>query len=235
MPTRRPPASRRRGRLTLDAVVAAAMAIVDEGGLDALSMRALGARLGVDATAVYRHVRSKDELLTALADSVVGHGEPAPESLGIRARLRADFANLRASLLEHPALVPVVVRRPPDGEATWSGADRVIRLLRAAGLDIEPAAAAYQALLFYTLGHALLEAPYAAPAGAGLAATRPNSPARPDNAAQPAGAAPANPAGFLVPQGFPDLAAAAPYLYADLPGQYHHGLDLLLDGLGLSR
>ncbi len=61
----------------------------------------------------------------------------------------------------HPALAPVVVRRPPQGERTWQGTENALAALREAGLDDATAAATYQGLLNYTLGHAALEAPYA--------------------------------------------------------------------------
>lgn len=53
-----------------------ALALVDEAGLDALTTRALGHRLGVDATAVYRYFRNKDELINALGDRIIGSGTP---------------------------------------------------------------------------------------------------------------------------------------------------------------
>src|SRR5207244_1223791 len=68
-----------RGTLSRDRLVTAALELVEAAGLDGLSMRALGAHLGVDPTAVYRYFRAKDELLEALADSVVGAGGPHAE------------------------------------------------------------------------------------------------------------------------------------------------------------
>jgi TetR/AcrR family tetracycline transcriptional repressor len=53
-----------------------ALALVDEAGLDAPTTRALGHRLGVDATAVYRYFRNKDELINALGDRIIGSGTP---------------------------------------------------------------------------------------------------------------------------------------------------------------
>jgi TetR/AcrR family transcriptional regulator, tetracycline repressor protein len=105
-------------------VLAAALELA-RGGLDAVSMRALGTRLGADPTAVYRYFRTKDELLDAMADAVVAGDQPVPQT----GRPAAAFENFRASLLAHPALVPVVARRPPGGEATREGADRVLALL----------------------------------------------------------------------------------------------------------
>jgi hypothetical protein len=59
-------------------------------------------------------------------------------------------------------MTAIVVRRPPRGRNTWAITEQALALLRPAGLDDGGAAHAYQALLFCTLGHAMLEAPYAA-------------------------------------------------------------------------
>ena len=202
-----------RGTLSRHRLVGAALEIVEHAGLDGLSLRALGARLGVDHTAVYRYFRTKDELLEALADTVIGAGGPYPETGEPRDRLRGVFANLRHTLLAHPALTPVVVRRPPQGEGTWQGTENALAALREAGLDDAAAAASYQALLNYTLGHALLEAPYAlmspeqveherALVRAGLAA--------------------------LPPGRYPNVTALATSFYTDMDAQFLYGLDLLL-------
>jgi AcrR family transcriptional regulator len=197
-------------------VLAAALELA-QGGLDAVSMRALGARLGADPTAVYRYFRTKDELLDAMADAVVAGDRPVPRTGRPAEDLAAAFENFRGSLLAHPALVPVVARRPPAGEATREDADRVLALLSGAGLDAATAAAAYQALLFYTLGHALLEAPYAL---MGPDATGPERQQARDEFGAPT-------------PGHDHLAAAAPYLYTDMDRQFRYGLDLMLTGLGL--
>jgi AcrR family transcriptional regulator len=121
-----------RGSLSRDKVLTAAFELA-RGGLDAVSMRALGARLGADPTAVYRYFRTKDELLDAMADAVVAGDRPVPQTGRPADDLATAFENFRASLLAHPALVPVVARRPPGGEATREGADRVLALLSGAG------------------------------------------------------------------------------------------------------
>jgi AcrR family transcriptional regulator len=197
-------------------VLAAALELA-QGGLDAVSMRALGARLGADPTAVYRYFRTKDELLDAMADAVVAGDRPVPQTGRPADDLATAFENFRTSLLAHPALVPIVARQPPGGEATREGADRVLALLSGAGLDAATAAAAYQALLFYTLGHALLEAPYAL---MGPDATGPERQQARDEFGAPT-------------PGHDHLAAAAPYLYTDMDRQFRYGLDLMLTGLGL--
>src|SRR5262245_23362885 len=76
-------ADRRRKRRTLDQrqVVKTALALLDEGGLDELTMRRLAERLGVKAASLYRHVRDKDELLVLLGDEISGE-IPLPRGPG---------------------------------------------------------------------------------------------------------------------------------------------------------
>jgi AcrR family transcriptional regulator len=70
---------RRSRGLSHERILDEALALVDERGLTALTTRALGQRLGVDPTAVYRHFRNKDELVNALADRIVGSGARPPD------------------------------------------------------------------------------------------------------------------------------------------------------------
>jgi TetR/AcrR family tetracycline transcriptional repressor len=212
-----------RNSLTDQRILHDALALVDELGLNGLTTRALGHRLGVDSTAVYRHFRDKDELLTALADHIMGGaGQPPASTDGdgsLRGQLRSACLCLRRALLAHPAMTAIVVRRPPRGTTTWAVTEHALGLLRQAGLSDQNAARAYQALLFYTLSHAMLEAPYAAldpeQAAAELAASRLRYASLPASR-------------------YPNTAAAAPHLYGPLEEQFTYGLDRLLDGLGLA-
>ena len=211
-----------RNSLSDERILVEALALVDEAGLEGLTTRALGRRLGVDSTAVYRHFRSKDELLSAMADRIVGSGSQPPASTdgdrSVRGQLRSSLLGLRRALLAHPAMTAIVVRRSPRGANPWAVTEHALGLLRRAGLSDQDAARAYQALLFYTLGHALLEAPYAAlgpdQAAAELTARRLLSASLPASR-------------------YPNTAAVAPHLYGSLDEQFAHGLARLLDGLGL--
>ena len=222
-----PPADGNHGRaprnsLTDERILQEALALVDDAGLEGLTTRALGRRLGVDSTAVYRHFRSMDELLTALADHIVGSvSEPRASTDGdgsLRGQLRSTCLGLRRTLLAHPAMTPIVVRRRPRGANTWAVTEHALGLLRQAGLGDQDIVPAYQALLFYTLGHAMLEASYAAldpeQAAAELAAGRMLYASLPASR-------------------YADAAAVAPDLYGSLDEQFTYGLDRLLDGLGL--
>lgn len=203
-----------RGTLSREVLVEAAMQIVEVKGADGLSMRALGAHLDVDPTAVYRHFKTKNELLDAVADVLIAGDEPLPDTGDARADLRASLHQLRRSLQRYPSMAGVILRRPPVGRAYWPRANHALGLLRSLGLDAERATAFYQVLLFYTLGHALTEARHIA-----TAVARDTRPRTPTATASP-------PAHEL-----PDLAAAVPFLWDSTTEQFDTGLDLILSAL----
>src|SRR5258706_8048377 len=93
--------------LSRERVCREALALVDEEGLDALSMRRLGARLGVEAMSLYRHVRDKADLLDALHTAVLGDLRPSGDAggEGWRALLGGVPRAPRGALLRHPTLV----------------------------------------------------------------------------------------------------------------------------------
>ena len=212
-------------RISRDGLLDAAMQIVDAEGLDALTMRRLGRAVGAVPAMVYRFFADKSELVEALADRLFtrsrdeeASARPAPAVPGPPEleRLRLIAHTIRRALLAHPALVPAAVRRPPRQQATLHGLDAGLGLLLATGLEPEAAAKGYQAVLFYTLGFAALEAPFAA---------------TPDGGVQDQAATHAVLAG-LPSADYPHIAATVDHLYGpDLTAQFDHGVRLLLAGL----
>ncbi len=213
-------------RITREVLLNAAMRVLDAEGLDALTMRRLGREVGAAAAMVYRFFADKDELVEALADRVFAQarqGDPTspPATSGVGSAQWADQLHMvahgiRRALLAHPALVSAAVRRPPRQEATLHGIDAGLGLLLTAGLDPESAAKGYQAVLFYTLGFAAIEAPFAAAPDGGVRDQA-------DTHAVLAG---------LPAEEYPHIAATIAHLYGpDLTAQFDHGLRLLLAGL----
>jgi AcrR family transcriptional regulator len=98
---------------SLDTVLEVAGRMLDEQGLDALTMRRLAQELGVSSMTVYGYVASKDELLEAIAARVLGNlalgGDP---SSPWDKRLAAVAIELRTSLREHPGVAEIVLSRP---------------------------------------------------------------------------------------------------------------------------
>jgi TetR/AcrR family transcriptional regulator, tetracycline repressor protein len=144
---------RRRKRQPLDQtqVVGAALALLDEVGLDELTMRRLAERLGVKAASLYRHVRNKDELLALLGDEISSQIPFVRAGGSWRNQLTEMAWNVRRGLLAHRDAARVLANTPPVGPRRLKHIEAVLRTLRAAGLkDRDAARAAYHLNNFVT-------------------------------------------------------------------------------------
>jgi AcrR family transcriptional regulator len=88
----------RRARLNRDRVLRAAVALADEAGIEALSMRKLAEELGVVPMALYKHVASKEELLDGMVDIVVGEIDPPAAGTDWKGAVRQRILSARRSL-----------------------------------------------------------------------------------------------------------------------------------------
>ena len=102
----------RRPPLTKERVLRAAVDLADREGIDSLSMRRLGQELGVDAMALYRHVRTKDEILDGIVEAIVGEISLPDSTGGWKAALRAQVMAARQVMLRHPWSPKVIEERP---------------------------------------------------------------------------------------------------------------------------
>jgi AcrR family transcriptional regulator len=91
-----------RAPLSRDRVLRVAVALADEAGIDAVSMRRLAQELGVVPMALYKHVANKDALLDAMVDVVLGEIEPPDPGLDWRSAIRQRILSARQALLRHP-------------------------------------------------------------------------------------------------------------------------------------
>ncbi len=146
--------------LSRERICREALALVDEEGLEALSMRRLGARLGVEAMSLYRHVRDKRDLLDALHAAVLGDLQPAgePGGEGWRAILGGLSRALRSTLLLHPNVVALFATRPVTAPEAVGTLEIVWAALEQAGFSPGDARKAVVAVGVLTLGHVLGEA-----------------------------------------------------------------------------
>ena len=158
-PTR--PGSRqgRPPKVSRQEIVDAAVALADEHGLDAVTIRAVAARLGVAPMTLYGHVAGADELVDLVVGATIAGAvakQPKRECDGRGALL--DFARgLRGLLLEHPAVLDAYRRRPvqdPTGLAVTAG---VLSALIADGLDEEVAISVYATIYAFIVGFVSLE------------------------------------------------------------------------------
>jgi AcrR family transcriptional regulator len=146
-----------RARLTRATVLAAALAAIDEEGLDALTMRRLGRRLGVEAMALYHHVGSKDELLDGVVETLLESVTPPSADLAWEAWLR-DFAAAHRLLAHgHPHAFRLVALRPLRTAGALRSLERFLDVLLRAGFTPDDALGTVQAVTSFVSGFALEE------------------------------------------------------------------------------
>jgi AcrR family transcriptional regulator len=146
-----------RAPLTRQRVLEAAIALADDGGSTALSMRKLAQQLGVEAMALYNHVANKEDLLDGMVDLVFAEiGLPVPGG-DWKAALRQRAISTRVVLKRHRWAIGLMESRSRPGPANLRHHDAVLGCLREAGFSIEMAAHAYSTLDSYIYGFTLNE------------------------------------------------------------------------------
>jgi AcrR family transcriptional regulator len=214
------PGRRRDGRpretLNRERVLRAGMALADERGIDALTMRELAGRLGIEAASLYNHVSSKDDLLLGMADLVISEIDLPSEDTGWRDTMRRRAMSARELFARHPwasALIDTRMQAEPSGLAY---ADRVLDTLLRAGLPPAAAGNAFLVLDSYIYGYERQRSILARNDGGDST----------DTAQEVAGA--------IAAGAFPALANVAA-AYAERPfdeeAGFAFGLDMLLDGI----
>jgi AcrR family transcriptional regulator len=131
------PRQRPTTTLSRDRIVAEAVALADEEGLDGVSMRRLAQRLSVDPMSLYNHVGDKDDLLDAMADAVVAEIVPPARTGDWPTDLRATILAARARLLRHPWAVAVISRPGEPRPATLTYMDGIMDILRSGGVSLD--------------------------------------------------------------------------------------------------
>jgi AcrR family transcriptional regulator len=155
------PARGRKPRLTVDAVVAAAIALADAEGLPAMSMQRVAASLGVGTMTLYTYVPSKAELIDLMVDEVLGEralpgpGEPRPD--GWREQIALYVDRTRAMYRRHPWLGRISAVRPPIGPGMLAEREYVLSVFVGLGLPVERIDEAALAVSTYVTTTASLE------------------------------------------------------------------------------
>jgi AcrR family transcriptional regulator len=143
----RPPLSR-------DRIAEAALELIDAEGMPGLSMRKLGAVLGVEAMSLYHYVRNKDDLLDAVLDRLYREIDlPAVEDEDWERTIRAGVRSFREVLLRHPAALELFATRPARSPESFSVLFWAYGRFRAFGLDLADANAALQFVVSFVMGH----------------------------------------------------------------------------------
>ncbi len=123
--------------LSRERVLRAAVALADEGGVDALSMRRIAQELGVVPMALYKHVSNKDELLDGMVDVVVGEIDPPPSGTDWKTAIRQRVLSARGALLRHPWTSRVIESRTDPSPMVLEYMDSMIGMFRAGGFSID--------------------------------------------------------------------------------------------------
>ncbi|MFI7319093.1 TetR/AcrR family transcriptional regulator [Streptomyces venezuelae] len=208
------PSRGRPPRLDRAKTVETALELLDDVGLEALTMRRLADRLGVQAGALYRHFTTKQDLLTAMAERMLGDVQASAGPEDWEGRLRALARALRQVLLARRDGARVFGGTHSVGPHTLAFAESVLGVFREAGFKDEDAARALMTLVNFTLGHTLEE----------QAATMPREDGVPDDADRLRSAVLAGP--------YPHLTATVPVLTStDFDAHFEFALDVHVEGL----
>jgi TetR/AcrR family tetracycline transcriptional repressor len=210
-------ANGRPTRLSRERIVDAVVELLESGGVDAVTTRAIGESLQVHPTALYRHFRDMDELVREAADHIL---EGLVDSASALRRGPLDAVldlcvRLRTALMSHPGAASGVASGPSRMPHERALTERMLQLLGQTGLRDEDVVLAYHALIEYTVGSAAIDAP-----GRGTDADE-ESRHR------------AWRADYLTasPDDFPVTVRLAPLLYPSQDTQFRYGLHALVDGL----
>lgn len=163
MSERSTPYGTRRGpgrRLDETRVVDAALAVLDEGGASALSVRAVAGRLGVLPNALYTYVADRAALERAVAERLLAGADLtllADPAIPPRDRIRAYALALRATLLAHPGGAALLMTAPMDGPTALQAGEQLLGALAEAGLSGDEAARGVYLLIVTVVGAVALE------------------------------------------------------------------------------
>jgi AcrR family transcriptional regulator len=201
-------------RLDAARIVEAALSIATRDGAPAVTMRRLGAELGVDATAFYRHFRTKDDLVAAMAERLLERELETIETTDDwRENLRQLYWAGWRVYRGHPGFAESIARLPDDVPTLARVADQIVAELRRAGLSPTDAALFYHSSVDLIAGTGLFLA--IAPR---LASQNGRDQMRRELAALPA-------------ETYPMVHGVAEHLFPPVEAVFSNSVELLLDAI----
>ena len=141
-----------RASLTRERVLRAALAIADETGIDSLSMRMLGGRLGVEAMSLYNHVANKDDILDGILELFVEEITIPSAGVDWRSAMRERAVSALSAFNRHPWAIALMDTRVSSGPSRLRYFDRMLGTLNGAGFSMELAGRAFSVLDCYIYG-----------------------------------------------------------------------------------
>jgi AcrR family transcriptional regulator len=127
----------RRVPLSRERVLRAGVALADDVGIEALSMRNLAQQLGVVPMALYKHVANKEELLDGMVDVIVGEIDPPMDGADWKDAIRQRILSARHSLLRHRWASQVVESRTQATPVVLDYMNSLIGMFRAGGFSVD--------------------------------------------------------------------------------------------------
>jgi AcrR family transcriptional regulator len=123
--------------LTRERVFEAAVAFVDEHGIEELSMRKLGQELGVEAMSLYYHVANKGEILDGMVDAVTSEIGLTPDEDNWKPAMRTQILAARAAMKRHPWAPGVIETRKTMSLPIMKYMDAVGGIFRRSGFSVD--------------------------------------------------------------------------------------------------
>jgi AcrR family transcriptional regulator len=202
-----------RARFTRDEIASAALAIVDESGLGALSMRSLAAALGTGPMTVYNYVADKEGLEELVVSAIVAKVSVPPPTGDWRHDVHAIATEVWQRVRAHPAAVPLVLTRRMSSATGFAVVDALVLALGRANLAERDRLAAFHAVFAVVIGAAQAELAGPLTGGASEAAVR---------------------IGAVAGSDFPHIEALSKVAMAtSVEDDFDAGLRMLLDGIAL--
>jgi TetR/AcrR family tetracycline transcriptional repressor len=209
---------RRREPLTRERILQAALHIMDDEGLEAVTMRRLGRELGVEAMSLYNHVKDKEDILDGILEVVMAEFEFPEETGDWEADVRAGARAWRRLMIAHPAVIALFAesKHPASSPERLRPMEWAFDLFVRGGLSEDEVVHAFRAFGGYIMGSVLNEVANPVP-GMGDRDHR---------------AEHVQLAGALPPTEFPNLVRLLPLIAeCDAEVDFEFGLDLLIAGL----
>lgn len=147
----------REGPLSREAVLDAAVVLVEREGSAALTMRRLGAELGVEAMSLYHHVPNRDAVLSGMAERLMSQLQPPPAGAGWQDAGEWFARQLRVVATTSPQTFALTAMRPLRASAALEPVEALLAALVRDGATPAGALVAYRALASYARGYALAE------------------------------------------------------------------------------
>src|SRR5688572_3922942 len=154
----KPRSAAKRGDLSRDKLIAAAIELIDENGADALTMRALADAVGVTPMALYNHFSSKRDLLAAVAEHIISGAQFNGQHADWREQIHHCFDVLRDLSLQHPGLPGLLEQDGAAPGAAFAPMEVTLRALQSQGMNELDSVRTFFLLIGFTLSQASYQA-----------------------------------------------------------------------------